>query len=122
MHIEVLSRSVKLSGAHTATLVRHIRAVFAALARPVQRIVLRVAAAAEGRPGRECTVEVHGTDGSVTVVHERQRHLGVLLRRAVERAWRAASTVLAPARPAAPALVPVPVRSARAARSGRAAR
>jgi hypothetical protein len=40
-------------------------------------------------------VEIHLASGEVTVVKERQRRLGALMRRATERAWRAAVQAIA---------------------------
>ncbi len=92
MHVEIRSHHARLPRAQALGLADRIRETFARVAHLIVRVVVRVGDAA--RPGampRECTVEVHHPNGEVTIVRERQRRLGALLRRATERAWRAAA-------------------------------
>jgi hypothetical protein len=90
MYVEIRSHHARLPRAHALGLADRIRGTFAHLARHIVRIVVRVGEAARaGATARECTVEVHHPNGEVTIVRERQRRLGALLRRATERAWRA---------------------------------
>lgn len=96
MLIDIRSGNSRLPRAHALGLADRIRDAFAPMAHRIIRILVRMGEAA--RPGgvaRECTVEVHLPNGEVMFVQERQRKLGVLLRRATERAWRAAATALA---------------------------
>jgi hypothetical protein len=92
MHIEIRSHHARLPRAHALGLAERIRITFAHLARHIVRVVVRIGEAAQAdATTRECTVEVHHPNGQVTIVRERQRRLGALLRRATERAWKAAA-------------------------------
>ncbi len=92
MHVEIRSHHARLPRAHALGLADRIRNTFARVAHLIMRIVVRVGDAAQpGAASRLCTVEVHHPNGEVTIVHERQRRLGALLRRATDSAWRAAS-------------------------------
>lgn len=96
MLVDIRSGNSRLPRAHALGLADRIRDAFAPMAHRIIRILVRMGEAA--RPGgvaRECTVEVHLPNGEVMFVQERQRKLGVLLRRATERAWRAATAALA---------------------------
>lgn len=69
-----------------------VRAAFREVAHRVARVLVTISAQAEKRQSaRNCVIEVHMTDGHVEYVEERQRRLGSALRRAVQRAWRAAA-------------------------------
>jgi hypothetical protein len=90
MHIDIRSNDVRLPRAHATNLAERIREAFARLEHRIARIVVRLGEASRSRAAaRECTVEIHLASGEVTIVKERQRKLGALLRRATERAWRA---------------------------------
>ncbi|CAA9415315.1 MAG: hypothetical protein AVDCRST_MAG51-1712 [uncultured Ramlibacter sp.] len=96
MQVVIRSDNVRLPRAHALGLADRIRGAFARLAHRIERIVVRVAAASRPGPAaRECTVEIHLPNGEVAVVTERQRRLGALLRRATERACKAAAAVIA---------------------------
>jgi hypothetical protein len=96
MHIDIRSTNVRLPRAQAHSLAERLREAFGRLALRIVRVVVRVAQVARpGSAGRECTVEVHLPNGEVTLVKERQRKLGALLRRATERAWKAVSAAIA---------------------------
>ncbi|WOB10788.1 hypothetical protein [Piscinibacter gummiphilus] len=102
-----------------------VRTTFREFAQRIASVLVVVSTQAEKRhAARNCVIEVYMADGHVEYVQERQRRLGSALRRAVQRAWRAACTWLKqqlPVRPAATpplAMAPVPVLSSRAARPG----
>jgi hypothetical protein len=94
-----------------------VLAAFREVAHGVARVLVRVSAQAEKRQAaRNCAIEVHMADGHVEYVEERQRRLGSALRRAVQRAWRAAARWVVPQSPrrqvphlAQPRLVPLPI-------------
>ena len=88
MHIEIQSTDAKLSGEQSVALAQRVRTAFSGLARQIVRIVVRVSVVSTRGHLRACEVEVQGRGGEVAIVQERQRHHGVLLRRAVERARR----------------------------------
>ena len=98
MHIEIQSTDAKLSGEQSFALAQRVRTAFSGLARQIVRIVVRVSVVSTRGHLRACEVEVQGRGGEVASVQERQRHHGVLLRRAVERARRATAAALQPAR------------------------
>lgn len=95
MHIDVRSPNTRLSRAHTLEIAHRLRTTFAKLAHSIVRIVVRVSEAPRSGPAmRECVVDVHLPDGRIATVHERQRKLGALLRRATDRSWKTVSTLL----------------------------
>jgi hypothetical protein len=105
MHIDIRSRNLRLPRAHTQGLAQRLHALFGRLAHRVVRVVVRLAEAPGSRTAaKECTVEVHLPDGEVAVVNERQRKLGALLRRASDRAWKAAAAAIARRREHQPVL------------------
>jgi hypothetical protein len=91
MHIDIRPRNTRLSHTHRQDMAQRLRAVFSQLAHLIVRIVVLVGEVPRSGPAaRECTVEVHLPNGQITTINERQRKLGALLRRATERAWKAA--------------------------------
>jgi len=95
MHIIIRSINVRLPRAHTVGLTERIREMFGRLAHRISRIVVCMAeASSRAAAARECTVEVHLSNGEVMVVKERQRKIGALLRRVTDRAWKAAAAAL----------------------------
>jgi hypothetical protein len=68
MHVEIRSHNIRMPRAHRHGLAQQVRPAFARLA--------------------------HRIDGDVMVVRERQRRLGPLLRRALQRAWRTAAAAV----------------------------
>lgn len=97
MHVEIRSGNVRLPRAHALGLAQRMRETFGRLAHLIAKVVVRLVEAAKpGTAPRECTIEIHLPNGEVTVVKERQRKLGSLLRRATERAWKAAAAAVAP--------------------------
>lgn len=100
MHVEIRSHNIRMPRAHSHGLAQQVRTAFALLAHRIVRIVLDVSAPAAAGPAaaRECVIEVHLPDGAVMVVRERQRKLGPLLRRALQRAWRTAAAAVSPQR------------------------
>lgn len=115
MFIDLRTRDIPLPRARAGAWQHHVRSVFRRIAHGVKRVVLEVAPGAGVRgQARLCTVEVHMADGHVERIEERQRRLGPLLRRAIDRAWEAAARRLAvplraapPTRPAKPAALPL---------------
>ncbi|MEJ8837847.1 hypothetical protein [Ramlibacter sp. AN1133] len=111
-------RSSGLSGAQVRELAATVRTAFRDVAHRIACIVVSVSIQAQKKhAARNCMVEVHMADGHVELVEERQRRLGAALRRAVQRAWRAATRWMArqfPTRPALPLprreLLPLPSR------------
>ncbi len=96
MLIDIRSGNSRLPRAQALGLADRIRDAFAAIAHRILRVLVRMGEAARpGGPARDCVVEIHLPNGEVMFVHERQRKLGVLLRRVTERAWRAAAAALA---------------------------
>ena len=96
MLIDIRSGNSRLPRAHALGLADRIRDAFASIAHRIMRVLVRMGDAA--RPGgvaRDCIVEIHLPNGEVMFVQERQRKLGVLLRRVTERAWRTAAAALA---------------------------
>lgn len=105
MFIDIRSGNVRLPRAHALGLAERLRAAFGRLAHRIARIVVRVAQPDRvGAAPRECTVEIHLPDGEVAVVTERQRRLGALMRRATERALKAAAAAVARKRQQQPTL------------------
>jgi hypothetical protein len=99
MKVDVRSRG--LSGAQTRELAATVRTAFRDLAHRIACVVVSVSLQAEKKhAARNCVVEVHMADGHVELVEERQRRLGAALRRAVQRAWKAAVRSLARQLPA----------------------
>lgn len=95
MHIDVRSPNTRLSRAHSLEIAQRLRTTFAKLAHRIVRIVVRVSEAPRsGSAMRECVVDVHFPDGKIASVHERQRKLGALLRRATDRSWKTVSTLM----------------------------
>ncbi|MFN7835420.1 MAG: hypothetical protein ACK5NY_06505 [Burkholderiaceae bacterium] len=110
MHIQIRAGNVRLPRAHATGLAERLRGVFARLADRIVRIVVRLGETTpHGAASRQCTMEVHLQDGEVMFVNERRRKLGSLLRRATERAWKAAAVALAHPGAASPKLA-LPVR------------
>lgn len=96
MLIDIRSGNSRLPRAHALSLADRIRDAFAPMAHHILRVLVRMGQAV--RPGgvaRDCVVEIHLPNGDVMFVQERQRKLGVLLRRVTERAWRVAVAALA---------------------------
>ena len=92
MHIEIRSSRTGMTRARSHELAQRLRAALARMAHLIARVVVRVDdAPRNGANTRECTVEIHLPNGEVTVINERQRKLGALVRRATERAWKAAT-------------------------------
>lgn len=92
MHIEIRSSRTGMNRARSHELAQRLRAALARMAHLIARVVVRVDdAPRNGSSTRECSVEIHLPNGEVTVINERQRKLGALVRRATERAWKAAS-------------------------------
>jgi hypothetical protein len=111
MHVEIRSHNIRMPRAHSQGLAQQVRTAFARLAHRIARIVLDVGAPADAGPAaaRECVIEVHLPDGDVMVVRERQRKLGPLLRRALQRAWRtAAAAVISRSEPRSVLRLPAP--------------
>jgi hypothetical protein len=116
MKVDVRGEGLTPSQAHA--MVSTIRSTFREFVQRITSIIVVVSTHAEKRhAARNCVIEVHMADGHIEYVEERQRRLGAALRRAVQRAWKAAVGWLKqqlPVRPAstvqraAPALVPVP--------------
>jgi hypothetical protein len=92
MHIEIRPSSTGMTRARSRELALRLKAAFARMTHLISRVVVRVGdATRNGSTTRECTVEIHLPNGEVTVINERQRKLGALVRRATERAWKAAT-------------------------------
>lgn len=109
MHVEIRSANVRLPRAHALGMADRIRAQFNLLSHRIARIVVRMGEASQLRgTSRECIIEVHLPEGEVMVVRERQRRLGVLIRRATERAWKLAAAALGA--PSGERRVPQPAR------------
>lgn len=111
MQVEIRSHHIGMLRAHSQGLAQQVRTAFKRLAHRITRIVLDVGAppAAGAAAARECMIEVHLADGDVMVVHERQRRLGPLLRRALQRAWRtAAAAVISRSEPRSVLRLPAP--------------
>lgn len=103
MHIEIRASNVRLPRAHALGLAQRMREALGRLANHIARVVVRLGETAKpGSAPRECTVEIHLPNGEVTVIKERQRRLGSLLRRATDRAWKAALAAVAPPREVRP--------------------
>lgn len=99
MHIDVRAPNTRLSRAHSLEIAQRLRTTFAKLAHRIVRIVVHVSEAPRSGPAmRECVVDVHFPDGKITTVHERQRKLGALLRRATDRAWKTVSALMGQSR------------------------
>lgn len=118
MKVDVRGEGLTPTQAHA--MVSTVRTTFREFAQRITSVLVVVSTQAEKRhAARNCVIEVHMADGHVEYVEERQRRLGSALRRAVQRAWKAAVGWLKqqlPVRPAsplyrAPALVPIAVRS-----------
>lgn len=116
MKIDV--RGEDLTPTQTRSTASTVRTTFRDFANRITSVIVVIATQAEKRhAARNCVIEVHMVDGHVEYVEERQRRLGSALRRAVQRAWKAAVGWLKqqlPVRPAsplrrAPALVTVPL-------------
>lgn len=118
MDIDIRTPGVRMPRAQRNSLQKQVRSTFEACAHRIRRVVLRIAEPPDApRNGmRDCVVEVHLQDGHVERVQERQRHIGVVLRRALRRAWQATlrwvglfvkrrGTLALPA-PSQPALLP----------------
>lgn len=92
MHIEIRHSGTGMTRARSHELAQRLRAALARMTHLIARVVVRVdEAPRNGSLARECTVEIHLPNGEVTVINERQRKLGALVRRATERAWKAAT-------------------------------
>lgn len=123
MKVDVQGEGLTTTQVHA--MVTTIRTTFGEFAQRITSVLVIVSTQAEKRhAARSCVIEVRMADGHVEFVEERQRRLGSALRRAVQRAWKAAVSWLKqqlPARPALPphqalSLVPVPIRSWNTAR------
>jgi len=125
MKVDVRGESLSPTQAHA--MVSTVRTTFRELALRITSVLVVVSTQAEKRhAARNCVIEVHMADGHVEYVEERQRRLGSALRRAVQRAWKAAVGWLRqqlPVRPAsplhrAPALAPILARASNPAHRG----
>jgi hypothetical protein len=125
MKVDVQGEGLTTTQAHA--MVTTIRTSFGEFAQRITSVMVVVSTQAEKRHAtRRCMIEVRMADGRVEHVEERQRRLGSALRRAVQRAWKAAVSWLRqqrPARPASPShqalsLVPVSILSSNNARRG----
>lgn len=118
--MKVVVRGEGLTPPQAHAMVSTVRTTFREFTQRITSVLVVVSTQAEKRnAARNCVIEVHMADGHVEFVEERQRRLGSALRRAVQRAWKAAGGWLKqqlPVRPALPShhglsLIPVPVRS-----------
>lgn len=123
MKIDVRGEGLTTTQAHA--MVTTIRTTFGEFAQRITSVLVVVSTQAEKRhAARSCVIEMRMANGHVEYVEERQRRLGAALRRAVQRAWKAAVSSLKQqlsARPESPShqalsLVPVPIRSSNTAR------
>ncbi|RYG12880.1 MAG: hypothetical protein EON92_07110 [Burkholderiales bacterium] len=85
----------------TAKQIHELRTIIRAGLRELGHRILRVVASISTQPEkrqavRDCVIEVHFADGHVEYVKERQRRLGPALRRALQRAWKAAARLAVP--------------------------
>lgn len=86
--MKIVVRGETLPSGQAHAVAAEVRSVFREFAQRVAAVLVAVSAQAEKR---HCVIEVHMADGHVEYVEERQRRLGAALRRAVQRAWRAAA-------------------------------
>lgn len=86
--MKIVVRGEMLPPGQAHAVAAEVRNVFREFAHRVAAVLVAVSARAEKR---HCVIEVHMADGHVEYVEERQRRLGAALRRAVQRAWRAAA-------------------------------
>lgn len=93
MFIDLRTPGVRLPRGRAHSVLARVRNAFHCVSDQVVRVLVRVtpAAGARGEPLRDCAIEVHLRNGDVQVVHERQRRLGGVLGRALQRAWTATS-------------------------------
>ncbi|MBL0730572.1 hypothetical protein [Piscinibacter sp. HJYY11] len=98
-------RGEGLTPTQTHAMVSNVRTTFREFAQRIAAVIVVVATQAEKRhAARSCLIEVHMADGHVEYVEERQRRLGSALRRAIQRAWKAAVRWLKQQLPVRPAL------------------
>ncbi|MBL4951846.1 hypothetical protein JK635_06340 [Neobacillus sp. YIM B02564] len=116
MKIDVRGEGLTTTQVHA--MVTTIRTTFREFAQRITSVLVIVSTQAKKRhAARNCVIEVRMADGHVENVEERQRRLGSALRRAVQRAWKAAVSWLKqqlPVRPTSPprqTLSPVPITS-----------
>ncbi|MBE7941510.1 MULTISPECIES: hypothetical protein [Ramlibacter] len=91
MDIDIRSPGVRMPRAQRNALLRDVRHTFASCSHRVAHVLLQITLVQDARRSglRDCVVEVHLADGHVERVQERRRHVGVVLRRALQRAWQA---------------------------------
>ncbi|RYG09937.1 MAG: hypothetical protein EON92_13695 [Burkholderiales bacterium] len=95
MKIDIHASNLTASQMHALRIV--IRDALRELGHRILRVVASIPALPEGRQAvRDCVIEVHMADGHVEYVKERQRRLGPALRRALQRAWKAAARLAVP--------------------------